>query len=243
MQYEISGFQFLPGECTLDSVDSESIRTPSGDTYLIRETHNCSGEILPPSTALTVGDKQRSIADRIAQIKGGLRSGRDAGLLSDDGQISANYLREIDSVNGIQVSPISFGRRDQADGVSGRTFSFSVFSEMVPADGTSQFDFRQTITYDGDTGPEFVGVELDSGPPDLQQVREQTLQTITQTGSAVSLYAYPLFPPAMYSSLPFASKPVKTKEEPRKRGGTELLYPISWRYVMMSTTDQLNQLL
>ena len=128
MRYKYGGFTFDIGECALEGVSVQSIYTPQGERYLIAETHTCSGEIIPPTTLTSDKARQSWILDRIRRIKNALAfEGRDAGLLNDDGTRSANYLLASDSVSGIRMTkPLSFGRRDQADGVSGRTFSFSL---------------------------------------------------------------------------------------------------------------------
>lgn len=240
MRYQYGGFIFDDGEVSLDSVQRQSIYTPRGERYLVQTMHNCSGEIIPPCTVTTDQARQTWIQQRIQTIELALHKENQlaVGMLNNDGSPSANFLRARDSTSGIRMpQPVSFGKKDQADGVTGRTFSFTVMTEEVPLDFTNTYDFRETISWQGDTGPDFAPVELDFGAPDLQQLNTQTVQKITQRGQIIGIRTVPAAPAVAYPNLKRGARPVVERQEPIRRGNRNTLFPLSYQYTMLSDTN------
>ena len=240
MRYKYGNFVFDEGECVLNSVSRTPQRTANGEVWLQKEVHSCSGEMIPPSNKTTDRARQDWIQGRMRRIELALlQSNVDAGMLNNNGTRSENFLLARVSTSGVKVVGFQYGFAEQSEGLSHRTFSFSVESEYLHAGGPRIFDFKETFSYDGNAGPEYVAVELDSVPPDIQQVRERTVQRITQSGQAIGIGEYPRFPRPAFSNLPPAQRPQATKGPPTRRGRGDILFPISWRYSFLSTQNQL----
>lgn len=245
MFVKIGNWQFDPGECVLKSVSRSSQFTPQFDEFLITERHQYEGELIPPN-GLDQGGAFDWLKTRMHDIETvvSLVSLVDGvGLVDSRGIETQNYLRvgagTAGTVLNIRVSqPVSYGFRDQTEGLTGRTFSFAIEADLKPFTSTAIHSYSETYTWQGDCGPEFVAIELDSGEADIQQVREKTIQTITQQGRAVGIGTYPDAPATLYPWLPRATKPVVSQQQRIRRGNALLLYPITWRYVMLSTINQ-----
>lgn len=250
MFVRIGGLDFEPGECAVKSINRRSEFTPRLEQLLVTETYQFEGELIPPSD-LDQNGAFDWLFNRMALVESALQPSNltVAGLIDDRGTETQNMMKPDGGkiINGIGRSfgPIrvsqhtSWGYKDEAEGLTGRTFRFALDLDYVDTVGLL-VDFTETITYEGDTGPEFVGVELSTGLADIQQVREKTIQVITQQGRAVGLNGYPTMPTQTFPNLPLASKAVRSVQEPIRRGGqaNPLLYPISWRFQMLSTVNQ-----
>jgi len=226
---------------TLNSMVTTSQYTPQGDVYLHSVVQNCSGELIPPINLTTAHQQQAWIAARIDRIRQAMAYDRqDCGMLNNNGTKTKDFFYEALSVRGNKlVQPLSFGFKDNAEGVSIRTFSFSVASDYKPVGATSLYDYQESITWEGDTGPEYAFNELDSGVADIQQVKERTIQTITQSGTAIGINQIPYYPAQKYN-LPNGAKPVVQFGPNRRTGKGLVLYPVSWRYVMISNINRFN---
>lgn len=241
MRYQYGSFVFEDGEASLDAVQRSLQTNSRGEPFLMRETHRITGEIIPPQSADTEQARQTWIDNRIRQIEAAFaQGGRDGVLLNNSGSPTVHRLQDSSSVSGVQVvQPPSFGKQDEAEFISGRTFTVVLSAEYPAEDAAGLYEYRETIAYQGDGGPEFVAVECDSGPPIIQRVRDRTIQVITQRGQAVGIGFYPTVPPAIYPQLPRASRPVIERQTPQRRGKTDLLYPVSWQFSMFSTSNVL----
>ncbi len=252
MFVRVGSFDFAPNECALRSLTRNAQFTPRLQQYLTTERHDYEGELIPPN-GLSQDASFDWLLGRMNEIESAFRilgiTGGDVGLIDDRGIPTANYMGLTNTQFGARIAsirvvkPVSYGFRDQAEGLTGRSFSFSVeadyYDEAITGGPGQTYSYTETISWEGDAGPEFVGIPLDTGGPVIQQVREQTIQTIMQQGNAVGLFAYPSAPPAVYPLLKRGAKPVISRQSPIYRGsGQPLLYPISWRYVMLSTTNQ-----
>ncbi len=247
MFIRIGSLDFAEGECILQGLSSAAKLTSRQELKHVTQVWRFAGELIPPS-GLDQGGAFDWLQVRMAEVEGGVNTfagTTNFGLVDDRGTPTQNYLSaggnpQVNKLGPARVtSPVTYGFKDQAEGLTGRTFSFVIEQDVtyMGVTGASIQSWTERITWDGDTGPQFVAVELDNGPADIQQVREQGVQTITQAGNAVGIGGYPPFPPVQYDQLPNASKPSRSRGDPTYEGGVPRLYPISWRIVKLSDQD------
>ena len=249
MHVRIGSVDFDPGECIVKKITRQSAYTPRGEHLLITETYNFEGELIPPNDLDHQG-RLEWIHGRMGLVHIAMRADNltIAGVIDDFGNETNNMMRpnSTGSINGIgtslgpirAVAPVNWGYKDQAEGLTGRTFSFALQLDYDPTFQAGLYDWQESIEYIGDTGAEFVAVELDTGLPDIQQVREKTIQIIKQSGTITGIGAAPSLPGAQFPSLTRAERPRVREIRPRKINGVDRLFGLSYTYSMYSTFNQ-----
>lgn len=170
---------------------------------------------------------------------------RDLTLYLNNGTTpTVHSLESADCFGGTKV--VGFGYMDGpwkmgTEYANRRTFWAIVKGEVRVGDGIYQY--REKLEVKGVGGIKWRFIPQINGVAELQTLQTDTPFFYIQQGRAVGFTAYPtppaaLFPSAVHNEL--ISIIYETPEEVRYDGVTQtnLLYPVSWSYVMETTTSQ-----
>lgn len=188
MRYEVGGYQFQVGEVALDSVERELVRNVRGLRSMFRVKHNCSGQLLVDNTLLTVAEKQNDLKDRMFQMEQAFASDQvDAGMLHDNGTKSHFYFNNGDTESGVILTPPDYGGESGPEYAAFSSFTFAVEAYYLDPAAEVMAAFSETVSYKGTGGPRKVILEMDTGPPRIQQVSTNSIITAVQSGTIVGL--------------------------------------------------------
>lgn len=177
-----------------------------------------------------------------AQIKsdvGGLedafsKNGKDLGLYHDDGTKSHHFLDSSASLSGTKVISVDYPRGDGTEYATQRRFRIVVEAEF-PQAGDLLLNWSETVNFQGDTGPRWVSIELQNGPPQFQTVAQRTSQIVTQSGNALGLYSYPSIPSPLFGGIEHGERRRRQFGSPTNNGVQFVNWPVSWSYTFEST--------
>lgn len=104
--------------------------------------------------------------------------------------------------------------------------------------------YTDSISQQGNHGPEFIPIETDTGTPEAQQISQASSVIITQQGNSVGRNQYfeatpifDLFTPGQ-GVYPIAKAQVDRRQTSRVRGKTLTAYPSTWSYRWFAVTAQ-----
>lgn len=180
------------------------------------------------------GETEYEVGAKVQELKNAFsRDGFDFGLYHSDGTPTPHIMYTNDPYNltGNQIVHRTFPASHNGEFSTGRDFAYAVRAEYRAAE-TQIIDYQETIQHTGFTGPKIKWHEHKYLPAYYEVESYRTVQTIVQSGYAITNEAY-LWPPEPILPLPFylQDKTVIRRRGPRRfQRGVEG-YHISWRYI------------
>jgi hypothetical protein len=116
---------------------------------------------------------------------------------------------------------------------------FSVQADYLPpeatAGGSGVEDYRETLSFQGNGGPLYVGTLTDTGYPVIVETAQRTFYQATQSGYAVGANGWPA-PNPPYWQEPILINPsvAVAYETPDVYSGGKISYKTSWSYQFLS---------
>jgi len=188
MRYEVGGYQFQVGEVALETIEKELVRNNRGLRSMFRVKHNCTGQLLVDGSLATVAQQQNDLKERMFEMEQAFAADRvDAGMLHDDGTRSHFYFENGATESGTILTPPNFGGEAGVEYAALSSFSFSIEAYYLDPVAEAMSAFSETVSYKGTGGPRRVVVEMDTGPPRIQQVSTNSAITAVQSGTIVGL--------------------------------------------------------
>lgn len=226
MQVKFGSYDFVAGACR---IATRTVAELDGK----KQPYLYTNEIDVTGRVYGTGDTECSTKEN--ELRRGLAQRRvDFGLLQRDGQPSASYWTNAETINGnIVVRGPDFGGTTAAEYCFYREFSFTVRNQVPVADiANAILEFRESVTYDGGD-PEFAMKRAINAKPQKQLVWFQTEYRVTQSGRAVGYRNYPnparfLFPGDREKS------PQYVRDSPERDGDKYVRFPITWQYSFIS---------
>lgn len=230
MFLKYGSYQHADGEVDI-SVSKNAVMTARGTVEKVVEQWKISG-ILRDSTS--AGLSTQALALETAYATNGL----DLCLFHSVGVASHLHMNPAVATGGIRVLNFNFPKgADKGEFANARHYEITV-EAIYPNLNDGLLQFQETITFNGTGGPRYAYIEVLNGPPVRQQVCEQTLCHMTQSGHAVGLFTYPAVPQPLW---PFY------EDEPARqisRSGGQLQgtffsgYGVQWSYQFTSDVSQ-----
>lgn len=226
MYFQYGSYRHDEGEVELANMTRQLIRSRRGQVQFIRHGWTIRGEKLASS--------QSQLLAKLAQLEAAYSvDNRDAGLYTAGGT-RFHYLPSAGAVGGVQViGGVNYPIGRGAEGGTYRTYEIQLQADY-PVLQTTLLEFRETLEFIGNCGPEYVYTELPEGPPRRQIVRQQTLQQVLQSGTAIGFYSYPSIPDPLWPSL-LDSRPARNQfVGPEVNNGDSHSFGVSWSYSFTS---------
>ncbi len=210
-------------------------RTPvyndGGQMIGVRERWNVSGFLQAANgAALTTALQQLRLAYAI--------QGQTIGLFFADGTPTNHILISANCVGGTRVvEGPSFPQGGPSaeyveNGPTFRTYTLAVEGTVLTHIGL--LAFNETLSFQGTTGPRVVWKQTLNGFPQRQQTTDRTTQKITQAGSAIGQFAYPVVPGPLWPAYELVEQRNISPGNPKRTGPvgrpTYVEWPVSWRY-------------
>lgn len=224
MLLKFAGFVHQVAEVDV-SLAAESLFTTGGTPWATLKRWTISGDLLADNSA-GIDAAAKALMD--AYPAGA--TGDFSLTLPAGGNAVAVSALSADALGGIKVvRPPSFSGMANSGYVTTLPFSVELEGTFPLANvSTALLSFSESLVFDGG-GPLIAYLELVSGLPRAQRVRDATVYRATQSGQAVGLYAYPIRPaPRWPASL--VRPPSREVISPRRDGDEYTDYTISWSY-------------
>lgn len=174
----------------------ERVRNEGHDTYLVRRKLTISGT-LQSSLATEAG----MTAEIESMEANWALQGQSGGLLQTDGTISAHWLDNATSYQGVRTLPLTWGGQSPAEYAAGgfRTFTAALEAEYLTINPIVSLE--ETIEITGTGGRVYAYGLLITGLAQRQTVNLFSLVTATQRGSAVWTAGVHAIPPPIWPLL------------------------------------------
>ncbi len=228
MYVKYGTYQHPPGEANIVSFSIRQRRSARGFQLAnIVEAH-VSGEI-----CAAAGETQYNINTKLLALDNALvLDGQDFGLYHDNGTATHHVLYTADPYNltGNQIVHRSYPHKHNGEFSTGLDFSYAVRAEFA-AFTSVILDYNETISHQGTTDPKVEWHEHRYLAPYYSVESLASLQTITQSGYAVTLDTY-LTPPSPIMSAPYELRHLRTitRRGPRRYPQGVEGYRIEWTY-------------
>jgi len=166
--------------------------------------------------------------------------GQDLILAFDDDTSSTHVLLNDDCFGGTRVvmGP-EFPRYEGSEYVNRRSFKLVVEGDVLSLQTDLLLAYEEMLSFTGG-GPLTVHIELDVGPPQKQQTRDQTTYRVTQSGSSVGLYTR-YIPPPIWPDAEVIPRRRIDRKAPRRvgpAGAPEFRdYETTWSYEFESADE------
>lgn len=185
------------------------------------------------------GDDQYDISTLISGLEAAFSvDGQDWGLYHDDNTPTPHFLDSDhpDSLTGNQVVMKSFPANHGGEYATGREFAYTIRNEFMSAESLI-LEYQETISHQGTAGPRVEWTEFRTGPPLYRVQSEQSIQTIRQSGYAVTIGTY-LDPPPPILPPPYELQHLRTisRTTPTRFPQGFMGYKIHWDYVYNTPT-------
>lgn len=189
MQLTFAGHTHPIGEVDL-GISAMTMFTDGGTAWATRKRYSISGDLLGDSPA----DIDAAVLELENAYKSGIRG--DVSLSLPNGGLTQVSVRNSETLGGIQVlRPPNYPSMNNAGYVTNLRFEIELEATFpIVRPQTVLRSFTETMSWEGG-GPEYRYLELLSGRPVRQRVKDSTIFRATQQGSAVGLYSYPRRPP------------------------------------------------
>lgn len=233
MYLQYGSYTHALGEARV-TIMREALKNAAGDYYAQLERWDIDGR-------LTAADAS-ALSTAITALEAAYASGGyDLKLLLPDGvTASSHQLLTANCEGGTKIAkPVSYPVGAGAEYSTFRTYSLSVEGEIPLAVGQNPIvEWRETLAFTGNGGPRFVVIECRNGPPQVQQVSQQTPARCIQSGRAVGYQQYP-FPPSpiwpVYEQRDLRQINLTSPETSGSGAGrTYQNYEISWSYSFLA---------
>lgn len=223
MQLSFGGHTHAIGEVDL-GIASETMFTEGGTAWATRKRFSISGDLLGDSPA----DIDAAVLTLEAAYKSGIRG--DVSLSLPGGGLTNISVKNSDTLGGIQVvRPPSYPTMNNAGYVTNLRFEIEIEATFpITSPQTFLRSFTETMTFEGG-GPEFRYLELLSGLPIRQRVKDNTIYRATQQGSAVGINSYPRRPPPRWPAF-LVMTPTTSATSPRRVSENYTDFETVWNY-------------
>lgn len=203
------------------------------------ESWSLAGEIRVPS-GTSDANAFAYITAQIEALTAAFTSGVDYVFYNESNVASAHRLISANAIRGTRVTTaIEFPVGNGGEYSRWREWRAVVEADFVPGNQQNQnnnfLSSQETFEIIGDGGPEIMCDEYLNGPPQMQQVREQTKVTFIQSGEAQGYGSYPFRSPPLYpdyiqrprSSVRFMPPAtlLGVAQHPSRQ-----IYKVSWNY-------------
>lgn len=228
MYIEYGSYQHAPGEANLINFSVRPRRSGRQFKVAVAVEAHVAGEI-----KATAGEDQYDVNTKLEALMTALKFDfQDFGLRHSNGTKTAHYLNNNDDLNitGNQVVHQVFPSNHNGEFSTGRDFAYAVRAEYRASE-TSLIAYQESIEHIGTTGPRVNWYENRYHAPFYRVDSLNSLQTIIQSGYAITLDAY-LLPPDPVMPAPFYLQHltrIRRTGPARMPQGFEG-YHISWSY-------------
>ena len=224
-------YQHPDNEANLTLFSVRPLYSSRGFKWGARYTMEIQGEILD-TTQSGFQTKVNALINAYAD------NGYDFGFYDGDGVLTNHSLTSSASLSGTKIVLRDWPKSDGAEWATKRTYRIRVQADFVELENdTVQYD-ESVINHAGaGTVQRYVNVR--SGSPVLQTVREQSYRTVIRHGSATGHTGYPV-PPGPLSgsgSIELVDQRKITYSSPQRDRNGYYNYRTEWMYVMQSNQD------
>lgn len=232
MYFQYGSYQHDENDVNLTTMVQRRMYSPRNRLAFTRKTLYCMGQFCESG--------QSAIKTKLDALETAYEDDwKDAGLYHDDGTVSAHFLNNSQSVNGVRVLSLNYPKGDPSEYATGRTYSITLQADFLNIEDQIYW-FQEQVQFIGNGGPAWELVPTwDSVPAEVFSARS-TPQRIIQTGEAVGLQAPPLIPVPL---LPLNYE--HTNLRSWRRGSAQkigrhanLQFPVRYRYVFSSKIPQ-----
>jgi hypothetical protein len=224
MLLKFGGFSHAVAEVDV-STQAESLFTSGGTPWATRKRWTITGDLLAANSA----GIDAAAASLLAAYPAG-ETGDFSLTLPAGGNAVAVSALSADALGGIKVTrPPSFPGMANSGYVTTLPFSIELEGTFPLASvATALLSFTESLVFEGG-GPLIAHLELVSGLPRAQRVKDSTIYRATQSGQAVGIYTWPTRPgPRWPASL--VRSPRRELVSPRRDGDEYTEFVISWAY-------------
>jgi hypothetical protein len=225
MLLKFGGFSHAVAEVDV-AMTAETIFTDDGTPWATDKRWTITGDILGGSAA----EIDTAVTLLIDAYEAGTTGDLILTLPSGASAYAVSALAG-DALGGqlVVTRPPSFPTMANAGYVTTLPFSIEVGGRFPLSDvSVALRSFSESLTFSGG-GPQFAHLELITGRPRAQRVRDSTIYRATQAGQAVGIYRYPQRPSPIWPQAQVVS-PVRQVDSPSRIGGVYTDFPISWSY-------------
>lgn len=229
MIYKYGSYTHAQNEVQL-TVNRSTILDSAGVPYRLRTVHNITG-FLRDATATMA-----TMTSLITALKAAYAvNGQNAGLYHNDGTTpSAHVLTSATCIGGTRVTALEFPSAGPGEYTTIRNYKITVEGDEVASAAQSTLEFSESLSFEGGT-PKYMWSDPIEGTPELYQLTESGLYTVTQSGRAVGRSGYPVIPDPLFSGASVSCETTSTKESPKREGANYIEYAITWTHVMKSS--------
>ena len=228
MYIQYGSYAHAPGEANLINFIARPLRSARGVQEKVVVEAHVSGQV-----KANPGDDEYDVANKVQAIENAVsRDGRDWGLYHSDGSPTPHILYTNDSfsLTGNQIVHRMFPSSHNGEFSTGRDFSYVVRNTFRATD-SNILDYQESIGYIGTTGPKVVWKENKYLPAYYEVDSFRSLQTIKQTGYAITNGTY-LIPPPPILPPPFELQHLRgiRRTSPRRWSQGVEGFRIEWNY-------------
>lgn len=227
LYFRYGGYTHAAGEITMQ-ISLGTSYSPRGEPMLTQIKWTIDGVLLANTTADLIVAMRRLEAAYALQ-------GQDAVLYMASGGTVVHALRNAGSLGGVRSMGISYPVGEGVELVESRTYSVVLEADYEFA-GTGLLEFNETLSFEGTCGPQYVYLQVLNGAPEKQQVRKQTTQRATQSGSAVGYTSRPTPPAPLWPSDEHEEMRRISPTSPRVIRGRQVDFGVQWSYSFESAT-------
>jgi hypothetical protein len=163
--------------------------------------------------------------------------GRDFTVTLPDGTVALR-LRSVDMIGGLRVVkepsyPVGTG----IEWVRMRTFTVTIEAEEfveIGGGGSADVSFSESVTFEGNGGPDVVIMVPIEGDPVEIQTSQRTMCRAIQTGRAARRRGAAVAPPPLWPDKEIGKLRQITPVTPQTVSGGQRLSEISWSYTFQS---------
>ena len=151
-----------------------------------------------------------------------------------DGSTVIHKLPQSSSWSGVKITqPPQYPDGSGAQATTFRDYRIVAEADYLVTDLPALRSFRESITIRPGR-PEYAVVELVSGRPQVQLIKERRAWSATQSGEAVGYLAYPSVPAPIWPGVPYEGPEISEQMPSINASGLPWLFPISWSYRFIS---------
>lgn len=211
------------------TISSEVEETETGIPFRVNNTVNLEGKL----RNYRLGNSE-SMDSTIGEMEAAYSVlGQNFGLLHDNGNRSASYWLNSNTIGGIRPKMLSYPNYQGGEYFSYRKFQISVQFATAFGATPTYLKFSETLSIEGG-GPTFDVKEVNYGPGVRQRLRTHTKCTATQSGSAVGRFNFPKIPEPLWPHAlradPKISKVIRPRGGVRLRNVVREECEITWSY-------------
>lgn len=159
------------------------------------------GMLLPDASA---ADPVANLTAKITSMQAAYgQNGKNIGLYEDDGTLTAHYINNNLTVQGVRIQGLNFPQGLGAEYATTRSYVISLTADFISDNaarkGQKYIESSQSVSSTGTGGPRYVIRETRFGAPVRQLVSQATICRVSQTGS-IKCLGKPPVPTPLYSN-------------------------------------------